>query len=217
MPTALMHSQVAQAALPGNPLALAVLAAGPLGLLIVGFLAITIYNKLVRLRNAFQQRFADVDVQLKRRHDLIPNLVETAKGYMAHEQETLEAVMQARASATQQVTQIGNNPASQAAAMKKLGAAEGALGGALGRLLAVAENYPDLKANETMQRLMAELKTTEDQIAYARQGYNDSVQSYKTYRESFPQNLFAGVLGFSDAPFFEVEDASHREAPTVQF
>ncbi len=199
----------------GNIIGLAVAAAGLVGLAILAVLVVGIYNKLVKLRNRYQNQFSQIDVQLKRRHDLIPNLVETAKGYMAHEKDTLEAVLKARASATQAVVNVGNNP--DAASMKQLAAAEGGLQSALGRLMAVAENYPDLKANSTMQQVMEELTSTENKISFARQGYNDSAQTYKTYRESFPQTLFAGMLGFGDAAFFEIEDASHREAAEVKF
>jgi len=175
-----------------------------------------IYNKLVRLRNRFKNAFAQIDVQLKRRYDLIPNLVETAKGYMAHERETLEAVIAARAAAVTAEQQAAKDPA-DSKAVEGLVAAESGLTGALGRLFAVMESYPDLKANENMMAVQEELTTTENKVAFARQAYNDSVNSYKTYRESFPPVIFANMFGFDDQPFFEIEQAEQREVPKVSF
>ncbi|MHC4991601.1 MAG: LemA family protein [Planctomycetota bacterium] len=188
---------------------------GAVALILVLFV-VGIYNRLVALRNRLRNAFAQIDVQLKRRHDLIPNLVETAKGYMKHEKETLEAVISARAkavSAEQQAAQRPEDPQ----AMRALRGAEGQLTGALGRLLAVFEQYPDLKANQQMNQLMEELSSTENKIAFSRQAYNDSVNTYNTYRQTFPPVLFAGMFGFQDAEFFEIEEPSEREAPKVAF
>jgi LemA protein len=194
---------------------IAVLVVAAVAILIVLW-AIGIYNKLVQLRNRFKNAFSQIDVQLKRRHDLIPNLVETAKGYMSHEKETLDAVMKARASATQAQINVDGDP-TNLAAMAELKGAEGALTGALGRLMAVAEAYPDLKANQNMMQLSEELTSTENKVAFSRQAYNDSVLSYKNYRESFPPIILANILGFGDAAFFEIEDEQQREAPEVSF
>jgi len=174
-----------------------------------------VYNELIKLRNRYENAFAQIDVQLNRRHDLIPNLVETAKGYMKHEQETLEAVVQARnqaVSASQAAAREPGDPRS----MKELAAVEGQLKGALSRLLMVAEDYPDLKANENMLLIQEELTATENKIAFARQGYNDSVTRYNTSRESFPAVLLAGFLGFEEADLLEISQLQ-REAPEVKF
>ena len=172
------------------------------------------YNGLVTLRNLWRNAFAQIDVQLKRRHDLIPNLVETAKTYMAHERGTLEAVIAARNQAASARTDAQpDDPAS----MQKLMQAESGLGGVLGRLFALAEAYPDLKANQTMAQLSEELTSTENKVSFARQAYNDAVMSYNTKRESFPTNLIAGMFGFVAAVFFEVVDESEREAVRVSF
>ncbi len=186
--------------------------------LIVGlvFFAISIYNRLVSSRNRFKNAFAQIDVQLTRRHDLIPNLVETAKGYMAHERETLEAVINARTAAVSGLRKASKDP-SDPEAMKELVAAEQGLSGALGRLFALAEAYPDLKANENMMQLSEELTTTENKVAFARQAYNDSVMSYNTLREQFPNNLFAGWFSFAPAELLEIEDEAKREVPQVSF
>ena len=182
---------------------------------IIGY-AIGVYNKLVNLRNAFKNAFAQIEVQLKRRYDLIPNLVETAKGYMAHERETLEAVIQARAAAVSAEQKAAANP-SDAQAMQQLQGAESQLTGALGRLLVTVERYPDLKANENMMQLTEELTTTENKIAFARQAYNDGVTRYNTYRETFPPVMFAGTFGFQKAELFEIEVEAEKEAPKVSF
>jgi len=177
---------------------------------------ISLYNGLVRLRNAFKNAFAQIDVQLKRRYDLIPNLVETAKAYLKHERQTLEAVVAARNQAATAVRAAAVNPGDPAA-MQALMGAESSLTGALGRLFAVAEQYPDLKANQTMMQLMEELTSTENKVAFSRQAYNDAVMTYNTTRESFPAVLVAGAFGFGPATLFEVTDAVQREAPKVQF
>ena len=186
--------------------------------LIVGavLFAISIYNRLVAGRNRFKNAFAQIDVQLTRRHDLIPNLVETAKGYMSHERETLEAVVNARNMAVAGLKEAAKDP-SDPEAMKNLAAAEQGLSGALGRLFALSEAYPDLKANENMMQLSEELTTTENKVAFARQAYNDSVMEYNTLCESFPNNLFAGWFSFKMAELLEIEDEAKREAPKVSF
>jgi LemA protein len=175
---------------------------------------IGIYNKLVALRNRFKNAFAQIDVQLKRRYDLIPNLVETAKGYMAHERGTLEAVIAARNQAASANQAAAANPGN-AAAMQGLMGAEGVLTGALGKLFALAEAYPNLKANETMAGLMEELTSTENKISFARQSYNDSVMTYNTARQTFPTVMVAGMCGFQDATLFEVSAPQEREAVNV--
>lgn len=174
------------------------------------------YNKLVTLRNRFKNAFAQIDVQLKRRYDLIPNLVETAKGYIKHERGTLEAVISARNVASAASVRAAQNPG-DATAMKELGGAETALTGMLGRLFAVAEAYPDLKANQTMMQLMEELTSTENKISFARQAYNDSVMTYNTQREVFPTNLIAGMFNFAPAELFVIEKPEQKEAPKVSF
>jgi LemA protein len=189
-------------------------------LAVVGVLAvwaISIYNRLVTLRNRFKNAFSQIDVQLKRRYDLIPNLVETAKGYIKHERETLEAVIRARNTALAAAQAAGANPGNPAA-MQSLGQAEGALTGVLGRLLAVAESYPELKANQNMLALQEELASTENKVAFARQAYNDSVMEYNTKRESFPDAVFAGMFGFGAAELLAAtESAEERRAPKVSF
>lgn len=178
--------------------------------------AIGIYNKLVGLRNRYKNAFAQIDVQLKRRYDLIPNLVEVAKGYMKHEQETLQGVIEARNRAFSAGQRAAANPGDPNA-MNQLASAEGQLNGALSRLLMVAEAYPDLKANTNMIAIQEELTSTENKVAYARQGYNDSVMVYNTSRETFPAVLFAGALGFHPAQLLEIENPKEREAPQVKF
>jgi LemA protein len=178
--------------------------------------AISIYNRLVAGRNRFKNAFAQIDVQLTRRHDLIPNLVETAKGYIKHERETLEAVIQARNAAVSGLKAAAADP-SDSESMRRLSEAEQGLSGALGRLFALSEAYPDLKANENMMQLSEELTTTENKVAFARQAYNDSVMDYNTLRESFPNNLFAGWFNFRAAELLDIEDESKREVPEVSF
>ncbi len=185
-------------------------------LLIAGFYLIGLYNKLVRLRGRWQNAFAQIDVQLQRRHDLIPNLVETAKGYMAHERETLEAVIQARNQAMAALKAAEAAPGDPNA-MNQLARGEGALDGALGRLFAVMESYPDLKANQNMMQLSEELTTTENKVAFSRQAYNDAVTTYNIYIATFPPVLFAGMLGFKGAQLLEVESEEARKAPKVSF
>lgn len=175
-----------------------------------------IYNRLVALANRYKNAFAQIDVQLKRRYDLIPNLVEVAKGYMKHEQDTLRQVIEARNKAFSAGQAAAANPGDPGA-MKNLGAAESQLNGALGRLLMVAESYPDLKANQNMMSLQEELTSTENKVSFARQGYNDSVTEYNTARELFPAVLLAGMFGFREAQLLEIENQKEREAPKVQF
>jgi LemA protein len=176
-----------------------------------------IYNKLVRLRNQFKNAFSQIDVQLKRRYDLIPNLVETAKGYMKHERETLEAVIAARNKASVASQQAAAKPGDPAA-MQGLQGAEAGLTGALGRFFALAESYPDLKANQNMLALQEELTSTENKVAFSRQAYNDAVMTYNTARESFPDTIIAGATGFTPAQLFELEaPAVERAAPKVSF
>jgi LemA protein len=175
-----------------------------------------IYNRLVALRNRFKNAFAQIDVQLKRRYDLIPNLVEVAKGYLKHERETLENVIKARNIALAASQAAAANPA-DAAAIKSLGSAETGLAGALSRLMVVAEQYPDLKANQNMMQLSEEITSTENKISFSRQAYNDSVMTYNTTRETFPNVVFAGMFGFAVAQLFQIESAAEREAPQVKF
>ena len=177
---------------------------------------ISIYNGLVTARNAFKNAFAQIDVQLQRRNDLIPNLVETAKGYLQHERETLEAVIQARNGAVSGLKAAAANPA-DAAAVQQLSGAETQLAGSLGRLFAVAEAYPDLKANQTMMQLSEELTSTENKVAFARQAYNDSVMGYNNRREVFPNSLLAGMFSFLPAAPLEISKPEAREAPKVSF
>lgn len=174
------------------------------------------YNRLVRHRNRFKNAFAQIDVQLKRRYDLIPNLVETAKAYMAHERQTLEAVIEARNQAATAEKAAAASP-EDASVVRKLLTAEGALGGAMGRFFALMENYPDLKANQNMMQLSEELTTTENKVAFARQAFNDSVMRYNNARETFPSNVIAGMFQFQEAQLFEIEDDAQREAPKISF
>ena len=180
--------------------------------------AIAIYNQLVSLRNRFQNAFAQIEVQLKRRYDLIPNLVETAKAYMGHERETLEAVISARNAAANGLAAAAANPGN-AAAMSDLAGSEGALGAALGRLNVVMEAYPDLKANQNMMQVSEELTSTENKVAFARQSFNDQVMMYNTYKQSFPPVVFAGMFGHSqDASLLQFADSEQiQEAPKVSF
>ncbi|MGI9517485.1 MAG: LemA family protein [Pirellulaceae bacterium] len=199
--------------MPGWVWALIIVAV--IGLFLIVFI-VGIYNGLVKLRNRYENAFAQIDVQLKRRHDLIPNLVNTAKGYMKHEQETLTQVIEARNQAVTAQKAAASNPGDPVS-MQQLAKAESGLNGALGRLLMIAESYPDLKANENMLALQEELTSTENKVAYARQGYNDSVMTYNTSREVFPAVMFAGMLGFREAELLEVEDPEERKAPQVAF
>ena len=193
---------------------------GLLILLLVGvfilMFVIGAYNGLVALRNRYKNAYAQIDVQLKRRYDLIPNLVETAKGYIKHERGTLEAVTAARNAASAASVRAAASPG-DASAMKELSGAETALTSTLGRLFAVAEAYPDLKANTTMMALMEELTSTENKVAFARQAYNDSVMTYNTKRETFPTNLIAGPFNFGPAELFIIEKPEEKEAPKVSF
>lgn len=175
-----------------------------------------IYNKLVTLRNRYKTAWAQIDVQLKRRYDLIPNLVETAKSYMKHERETLERVIAARNSAFAAGQQVAQNPGNPAA-MHQLQGAEGTLAGVLGRFMALAESYPDLKANTTMMQLSEELSSTENKIAFARQAFNDAIMVYNTAVQVIPNNIIASFTGFQTAELFEVTDTAQREAPRVSF
>jgi len=197
----------------GFLLSLVVIAAvlGVLLLFVVGQ-----YNTLVGLRNRYKNAFAQIDVQLKRRHDLIPNLVETAKGYLQHESKTLEAVIAARNAAQGASGRAAADPGDPSA-MRELAGAEAGLTGALGRLFAVAEAYPDLKANQNMMQLTEELTSTENKVAFARQAYNDSVMAYNTQREVFPANIVAGIFQFGPAEQFRIENPAEREAPKVSF
>ncbi|MDZ4350831.1 MAG: LemA family protein [Xanthomonadaceae bacterium] len=178
--------------------------------------AVGIYNGLVTARNAFKNAFAQIDVQLTRRHDLIPNLVEVAKGYMAHERETLEAVIAARSGAVSAQKSAAANPGDPNA-IAQLGGAENMLTQTLGRLFALSEAYPDLKANQTMMQLSEELTSTENKVAFARQAFNDSVMAYNNRREVFPSNIVAGMFNFSAAALLEIESPDMRQAPKVQF
>jgi LemA protein len=190
-------------------------------LAVIGFIVflvvIGIYNKLVTLKNRFQNAFSQIEVQLQRRYDLIPNLIETVKGYMAHERETLEAVIQARNQAVGSLKTASMNPG-DASAMAGLAGAEGMLGGALGKLFALSESYPDLKANQNMSNLQEELTSTENKVAFSRQAFNDAVTGYNIYKQTFPPVFFAGMFGHGqDASLLEFESKKISEAPKVQF
>jgi LemA protein len=186
-------------------------------IVLVGLFLVSVYNRLVKVRERVRSSFAQIDVQLQRRHDLIPNLVETVKGYLSHERETLEAVIAARAAATQARIEVSGDP-QNLAAMEKLAQSEGTLGGALSRLMAVAEAYPDLKANQNMAQLTEELTTTENKIAYARQHYNDTVNTYQTQKTTFPAVMLANSMGFEDAAYLDLDEDPHkRESPIVSF
>jgi LemA protein len=180
------------------------------------FWAISIYNRLVNERNRVRNAFAQIDVQLTRRHDLIPNLVEAVKGYMTHERETLEDVIKARNAAQSALEAAKADPAN-AKAIEELGASEGALGAALGRLFALSEAYPDLKANENMIQFQEELTTTENKVAFSRQAFNDAVMSYNNTVENVPNNIIAGMFNFEQASFLEIESEEKREVPDVSF
>ena len=187
------------------------------GVLVVAVVGLAgMYNSLVVMRNRFKNAFAQIDVQLKRRHDLIPNLVETAKGFLKHERETLEAVISARNSAVSAREKAASNPGG-ATEMAQLAAAEMGLSGVLGKLFALSEAYPDLKSDQTMMQLSEELTATENKVAFARQAYNDAVMHYNNKREMFPSNIIAGMFGFVGADLFEINDEAQREAVKVQF
>jgi LemA protein len=186
-------------------------------ILVLGVTLMGIYNKLITFKNRYQNAFAQIEVQLKRRYDLIPNLVETVKGYMAHERETLEAVIQARNQAVSGLQRAAGDPGDPTA-IKNLASAEGVLGGALGRLMALSEAYPDLKASENMKQLTEELTSTENKVSFARQAFNDAVTAYNIYRQSFPPAIFAGMFGHTqDASLLEFDSAAIAEAPKVSF
>lgn len=185
-------------------------------LFVVLVFLVGIYNSLVKLRNRYQNAYSQIDVQLKRRYDLIPNLVEMVKGYMKHEQETLQRVIEARNIAIAAGQKAAANPGDPNS-MRQLASAESQLGGALSRLLMVAEAYPELKANQNMLALQEELTSTENKISFARQGYNDAVTEYNNAREVFPAVIFAGMFGFGPAQLLEIENQKEREAPKVQF
>ncbi len=193
-----------------------------LGWIILGILVVLVvfviglFNRLVQLRNRVKNAFAQIDVQLTRRHDLIPNLIETVKGYIKHERETLEAVIQARNTAIAGLKAAEANPAN-AAAIRQLGAAESALGGALSRLMVVAEAYPDLKANQNMMQLTEELTSTENRVAFSRQSYNDSVMDYNNACEMFPSGVVANLFQFKPGTMLEIEDTAKRAVPKVSF
>lgn len=194
---------------------------GIVTLVIIGsiiFYVVSIFNTLVALRNRFENAFSQIEVQLKRRYDLIPNLVNTAKGYLKHERETLDAVIQARNSASTSLSHAKNNP-SDASNIQSLGQAETSLAGAMGKFNVVVEAYPDLKANENMMQLTEELTSTENKVSFARQAFNDQVMEYNTYKQSFPQNVFAGMFGhIKDASLLEFEDSAEiQAAPKVSF
>ncbi len=184
-------------------------------LLLIAF-TVSIYNRLVALRNRFKNAFAQIDVQLKRRYDLIPNLVETAKGYLTHERETLEAVIAARNGAASAAAGAAKKPGDKGA-IRSLASAEGLLTGALGKLFALQEDYPDLKADSTIMSLMEELRATENKVAFARQAYNDAVTVFNTSREQFPNVLIAGPFNFNEAELLEIDVPEQREAPRVSF
>ena len=195
---------------------LAIIGAIVLVVLVAALYAVGQYNGLVTLKNRFKNAFAQIDVQLKRRYDLIPNLVETAKGYIKHERETLEAVTQARNLAQSAGGRAAANPGDPQA-MKDLAGAEAGLTGALGRLMVVAEAYPDLKANQNMMQLTEELTSTENKVAFARQAYNDSVMTYNTTRETFPTSILAGIFQFAPAELFQIDNPAEKQAPKVSF
>lgn len=185
-------------------------------ILILIFMIVAMYNKLVVGRNRVKNAFAQIDVQLTRRYDLIPNLVETAKGYMKHERETLEGVTEARNQAAAASKAVAGDP-TNGTAMKSLMGAEGALSGMLGKLNVTMEAYPDLKASQNMMQVQEELTSTENKIAFSRQAYNDSVMHFNVQRESFPDSIIAGMFNFNEAQMFEIEDEKVREVPKVDF
>ena len=186
------------------------------GLIFGIFYLVSIYNRLIQLKNRFKNAFAQIDVQLKRRYDLIPNLVETAKGYLKHERETLDAVIRARNQASTAMEKAASDPGNTEA-IKGLAGAENALAGTLGRLFALVEAYPDLKANQNMMQLSEELTATENKVSFARQAFNDAVMAFNTAREVFPNNIIANAFGFKEAQLFEITVAAEKEAPRVSF
>ena len=200
--------------MPGTIITL--IALGLIALVIV-FMVIGIYNRLVTLKNRFENGFSQIEVQLKRRYDLIPSLVETVKGYMKHERETLEAVIQARNQAVSGLQAAAGDPGN-AVAISQLAGAEGMLGGALGKLFALSESYPDLKANQNMASLQEELTSTENKVSFARQAFNDSVTAYNTYKQTFPPVFVAGMFGHgNDASLLEFESEQIKDAPKISF
>jgi LemA protein len=200
----------------GGPAMITLIVLGGIALVLV-VSVVGIFNKLVMYRNRYKNSFAQIEVQLKRRHDLIPNLVETAKGYMAHERETLDAVVQARNQASAGLQRAASDP-TDAEAVTGLGSAEGALSGAVGRLFAVMEAYPDLKASENMKQLSEELTSTENKVAFSRQAFNDAATTYNIYKQSFPAAGFAGMFGHPhDAALLEFDSQAIAEAPKVSF
>src|SRR3954471_24238208 len=203
---------------PLHPMSAVLIVLGVLLLvaIVLGLWVAGIYNSLVTLRNRFKNAFAQIDVQLKRRYDLIPNLVEVAKGYMKHESGTLEAVIKGRNGVYAAPQSAAANPA-DAGAVKNLLSAETGLAGAMSRLMVVSEQYPDLKANQNMMQLTEEMTSTENKISFARQAYNDSVMTYNTQRESFPNNVFAGMFNFSSAELFVIDKPEQKDAPKVSF
>ncbi|PPI86065.1 hypothetical protein KEHDKFFH_01720 [Marinobacter maroccanus] len=189
---------------------------GVIVIAVVVFYLVFIYNRLVSLRNQFKNGFAQIDVQLQRRHDLIPNLVEAAKAYLNHEKSTLTQVMEARNNAVSAQKDAAKDPG-DGTKIQRLGSAENLLTKALANFYAVAENYPELKANETIQQLMEELSSTENRVAFARQAYNDGVMSYNIFREQFPNNVIAGMFAFKETSQLELESPEARQAPKVAF
>ena len=195
--------------------AIVLIVIGGVALLLI-FWVVSMYNGLVAMKNRVKNAWSQIDVQLQRRYDLIPNLVETAKGYMKHETDTLEAVTQARNMAHSAAQALGADPGN-AANMKAFAGAEAGLSGVLGRLMAVAESYPDLKANQNMMQVQEELTTTENKVAFSRQAYNDAVMHFNNGREQFPSNIIAGMFNFAEMPMWEVESEEAKAAPKVDF
>jgi len=216
MTTETILAEPATLALGGLGIAVIVLIIIAVIVVIIIASMVGIYNKLVTMRNRYKNAYAQIDVQLKRRYDLIPNLVETAKGYIKHERETLEAVTAARNIAYAASKAAAANPG-DATAMKSLGSAETGLSGTLSRLMMVSEAYPDLKANQNMMQLTEELTSTENKISFARQAYNDSVMTYNTDREVFPSNMIAGMFNFGPAELFVIDKPEQKDAPKVSF
>ena len=212
MTTGIMLAEPSTVALVGLGVIIVIVVAA----LFIGLFVMGVYNKLVTMRNRYKNAYAQIDVQLKRRYDLIPNLVETAKGYMAHERGTLEAVTAARNIAYAASKAAAANPG-DATPMKSLASAETGLGGTLSRLMMVSEQYPDLKANQNMMQLTEELTSTENKISFARQAYNDSVMTYNTDREVFPSNMIAGMFNFAAAELFVIDKPEQKDAPKVSF